>query len=156
MIEPASIRPDQWDLPLFLHVLGALTLIGTLALTSAFLFATWRDGSPANLRLALRSLTLGVIPSWLFLRVGAEWLADKEGYADIDKPPAWINIGYIVGDLSFLLIVITSLLGWFTLRRTRAGVTAEPSQAARTASVLIALLLVLNLVALWAMTTQPG
>ena len=121
MIEPASIRPDQWDLPLFLHVLGALTLIGTLALTSAFLFAAWRDGSPASLRLALRSLTLGVIPSWLFLRVGAEWLADKEGYADLDEPPAWINIGYIVGDLSFLLIVITSLLGWFTLRRTRAG-----------------------------------
>ena len=105
---------------------------------------------------SLRSLTLGVIPSWLFLRVGAEWLADKEGYADLDKPPAWINIGYIVGDLSFLLIVITSLLGWFTLRRTRAGDTAEPSQAARTASVLIALLLVLNLVALWAMTTKPG
>ena len=171
MIEPASIRPDQWDLPLFLHVLGALVLIGTLALTSAFLFAAWRDGSPANLRLALRSLTLGVIPAWLFLRVGAEWLADKEGYADLDKPPAWtdkegyadldkppawIDIGYIVGDLSFLLIVITSLLGWFTLRRTRAGVTAEPSQAARTASVLIALLLVLNLVALWAMTTKPG
>ena len=112
-------------------MLGALTLIGTLALTSAFLFAAWRDGSPANLRLALRSLTLGVIPSWLFLRVGAEWLADKEGYADLDKPPAWIDIGYIVGDLSFLLIVITSLLGWFTLRRTRAGGTAEPSQAAR-------------------------
>jgi uncharacterized membrane protein len=155
MTAPAAIRPDQWDLPLFLHVLGALTLIGTLALTSAFLFAAWRDGSPANLRLALRSLTLGVIPAWLILRVSAEWIADKEGINDLDKPPAWIDIGYIASDLSFLLIVITSLLGWFTLRRARAGGTAEPSQAARTASVLIALLLILSLVALWAMTTKP-
>jgi uncharacterized integral membrane protein len=155
MTAPAAIRPDQWDLPLFLHVLGALTLIGTLALTSAFLFAAWRDGSPANLRLALRSLTLGVIPAWLILRVSAEWIADKEGINDLDKPPAWIDIGYIASDLSFLLIVITSLLGWFTLRRARAGGTAEPSQAARTASVLIARLLILSLVALWAMTTKP-
>jgi hypothetical protein len=155
MTAPAAIRPDQWDLPLFLHVLGALTLIGTLALTSAFLFAAWRDGSSANLRLALRSLTLGVIPAWLILRVSAEWIADKEGINDLDKPPAWIDIGYIASDLSFLLIVITSLLGWFTLRRARAGGTAEPSQAARTASVLVAQLLILNLVALWAMTTKP-
>ena len=155
MIDPGAIRPDQWDLPLFLHVLGALTLIGTLALTAAFLLAAWRDGSPANLRLALRSLTLGVIPSWLILRIGAEWIADKEGYADLDKPPSWIDIGYIASDLSFLLIVITSLLGWFTLRRARADGPSNPSQAVRTASVLIALLLVLNLVALWAMTTKP-
>jgi hypothetical protein len=155
MTAPAAIRPDQWDLPLFQHVLGALTLIGTLALTSAFLFAAWRDGSPANLRLALRSLTLGVIPAWLILRVSAEWIADKEGINDLDKPPAWIDIGYIASDLSFLLIVITSLLGWFTLRRARADGAAESSQAARTASALIALLLILNLVALWAMTTKP-
>ena len=32
MIGPAAIRPDEWDVPLFLHVLGALALIGTLAL----------------------------------------------------------------------------------------------------------------------------
>jgi hypothetical protein len=96
-----------------------------------------------------------VIPAWLILRVSAEWIADKEGINDLDKPPAWIDIGYIASDLSFLLIVITSLLGWFTLRRARAGGTAEPSQAARTASVLIALLLILSLVALWAMTTKP-
>ena len=143
-------------MPLFLHVLGALALIGTLALASAFLFAAGRDGSAASLRLALRSLTLGVIPAWLVLRVGAEWLADKEGYADLDEPPSWINIGYIVGDLGFLLIVITSLLGWFTSAGYGRRTTAEPSQAVRTASVLIALLLVLNLVALWAMTTKPA
>jgi hypothetical protein len=51
--------------------------------------------------------------------------------------------------------VITGLLGWFTPRRARADGAAESSQAVRTASALIALLLILNLVALWAMTTKP-
>ena len=37
MIGLAAIRPDEWDVPLFLHVLGALTLIGALALTMALL-----------------------------------------------------------------------------------------------------------------------
>ena len=53
MIGLAAIRPDEWDVPLFLHVLGALALIGTLALATTFLFAAARDGSAANLRLAL-------------------------------------------------------------------------------------------------------
>jgi hypothetical protein len=159
MIGLAAIRPGEWDASLFLHVFGALTLIGTLALAATFLFAAARDGSAGSLRLALRSLTLGVIPAYLVLRVGAELIADKEGYNDLDKPPSWIDIGYIAADLGFLLIIISSLLGWFTYRRVRkAGDEAEaqPSKAIRAASILIALVLVLNLVALWAMTTKPG
>ena len=161
MIGLAAIRPDEWDVPLFLHVLGALALIGTLALATTFLFAAARDGSAASLRLALRSLTLGVIPAYLVLRVGAEWIADKEGYADLDDPPSWIGIGYMAADLGFLLIVISSLLGWFTYRRVRPAEDGtesapHPAKAVRVASILIALVLVLNLVALWAMTTKPS
>ncbi len=154
----AAIRPGEWDAPLFLHVLGALALIGTLALAATFLFAAARDGSAANLRLAVRTLTLGVIPSWIVLRVAAEWIADKEGFADLDEPPTWINIGYIASELGFLLVLVSSLLGWITLRRVRASESADgqSSKAVRVASVLIALVIVLNLVALWAMTTKPG
>jgi hypothetical protein len=150
----AAIRPNEWELPLFIHVLGALTLIGALVLTSALLFTSWRDASAVNLRLALRSLTLGVIPSWLVLRVSAEWIADKEGYSDLDDPPDWIDIGYMVGDGGFLLILLSAMFGWLALRKVRAQGT--PSGTVRAAAILIALLLVLNLVALWAMTTKPG
>jgi len=156
MIGLATIRPGAWDLSMFLHVAGALALIGALALASTFLFAAARDGSSANLRLALRTLTMGVIPSYLFLRVGAELIADKEGINDLDSPPSWIDIGYITSDLGFLLIVISSLLGWFTYRRTRGTDGPDPpSKAVRAASLLIAFALVLALVALWAMTTKP-
>ena len=150
----AAIRPDEWELPLFLHVLGALALIGALALTAVFLFAARRNGSADSLRMGLRSLTFGVIPAWIVLRGSAEWIADKEGYADLDEPPAWINIGYIAGEGGLLLILISTLLGWLALRRVRADGGA-PGTTARVAAILIVVLLVLNLVALWAMTTKP-
>ena len=150
----AAIRPDEWGLPVFLHILGALTLIGALALSVAFLLAAWRGASRESLRLALRTLTLGVIPAWVVLRVSAEWIADKEGINDIDEPPSWVEIGYIVGDAGFLLlIVVSSLLAWFAYRRSDAGAS---SATVRVATVLIGLLIVLNLVALWAMTTKPA
>jgi len=149
----AAIRPDEWGLPVFLHILGALTLIGALGLSVAFLLAAWRGASRESLRLALRTLTLGVIPAWVVLRVSAEWIADKEGINDIDEPPSWVEIGYIVGDAGFLLIVVSSLLAWFAYRRSDAGAS---SATVRVATVLIGLLIVLNLVALWAMTTKPA
>ena len=150
----AAIRPDEWGLPLFLHVLGALTLIGALALTGVFLFAARRNGSADSLRLGLRSLTLGVIPAWVVLRGSAEWIAEKEGYSELDEPPAWINIGYIAGEGGLLLILIATLLGWLALRRVRQG-NGGPGATARVAAILIVVLLVLNIVALWAMTTKP-
>ena len=151
-----TIRPGEWDVPLFLHVLGALALLGTLALTVTFLLAAARDGSAARLRLALRSLTLGVIPSWIVLRIGAEWIGSKEGIADLEETPTWLGLGYMASDIGFLLIVVSGLLGWRTLRRARADdAEAAPSKAVRVASILIALALLLNLVALWAMTTKP-
>jgi len=150
----AAIRPNDWEFPLFLHVLGALTLIGALVVTTAMLFTAWRDASATNLRFAVRSLTLGVIPAWVVLRGSAEWIADKEGYSDLDDPPDWIDLGYMAGDVGFLLILLSTLFGWLALRKARAD--GAPTGTVRAAAILISLLLVLNLVALWAMTTKPG
>ena len=156
MISAAAIRPDEWNLPLFLHVLGALALIGTLSLTVTLLLAAHRDGSVAGLRRAVRSLVFGVIPSWIVLRFSAEWIADKEGYADLDDPPSWIATGYIATDLGLLLIVITGVLGWVALRRARAREGVAATTITRVAAALMTLLLVANVVAIWAMTTKPG
>lgn len=155
MSDLAIIRPDSWELPLFVHVLGALTLIGALALACVFVFAAAREGAGDSLRLAVRSLTLGVIPAWIVLRVSAEWIADEEGFRDLDDPPGWIEMGYIVADLGLLLILVSTLLAGVALRRRRAG-GAGPAITTRVAAGLVGLLLVANLVALWAMTTKPG
>jgi hypothetical protein len=153
----AAIRPDEWNLPLFLHVLGALAVIGTLALAVVLLLAAWRSGSTVSLGTALRTITLGVFPSWIVLRFSAEWIADKEGYSDMDSPPAWIDIGYIGGDAGLLLIIIASVLGYLGLRRARREGAETPRSVGtvRAAAVVLAILLVVDLVALWAMTTKP-
>ena len=155
MIPAAGIRPDEWNLPLFLHVFGALALIGALSVTVALLLAARRDPSPERLGLAMRALIGGVIPAWLILRVSAEWIADKEGYADIDEPPSWIVTGYIATDLGLLLILVSSILGWVAVRRARRAEGGAATTIPRVAAALIGVLLVVNVVALWAMTTKP-
>lgn len=152
----AAVRPDDWNLPLFVHVLAALVLIGAVALAASYLFSAARSGGAATLRLGVRSLLLGVLPAWIVLRGSAEWIADKQGWNDLDEPPDWIGIGYIATDLGILLILISALLGGLALRRALGGGGAAGSTGVRIASVLIALLLVVNLIALWAMTTKPG
>ncbi|MCB0864853.1 MAG: hypothetical protein KDB58_03985 [Solirubrobacterales bacterium] len=149
----AYLRPDEWELPLFLHVLGALCLIGALVLTTTLLVSAWRSGSAATLRLGVRSLLFGVVPAWIVLRGSAEWVASKEGYSDLDKPPAWIDIGYVAGDLGLLLLLASGVCGWLALRRGNDGAAAT---TAKVAAVLLVILLAANLVALWAMATKPA
>ena len=47
MIDLAAIRPDEWGLPLFLHVLGAFTMVGALVMAASYLFAARRDAGRA-------------------------------------------------------------------------------------------------------------
>ena len=100
----ATIRPDDWNLALLVHVLGAMLLVGTLILAAAALFVAWRDGNAASLRLAYRTLLIGVLPSWIVMRVSAQWIASKEGLEDSEV--AWIGIGFMAAEPGFVLIVI--------------------------------------------------
>jgi hypothetical protein len=148
----AVIRPDSWFLPLFLHVLGAMVLVGALTLASVSLIAAWRTASPALTRLAYRSLFYGALPGYVVFRVGAEWIADKEGLTDSDL--AWIGIGYGVSDVGALLLIIALVIGGISVRRMNRGVTVS-AVSARIVTGLVSLLLIAYLVAVWAMTTKP-
>jgi hypothetical protein len=154
--ELAFIRPDEWNFPLFIHVLGALTLTGTTVLATTSLAAAWRDGSLTATRLGYRSLLLGVIPAWIVMRVGAQWIADEEGYADLDEPPAWIDIGFITAEPVFLLVIIATVLAGLAVRRAgRAAGGDAPSVGVRVAAGMTGFALAAYIVALWAMTTKP-
>jgi hypothetical protein len=84
MMPLAAIRPDDWDLPLFLHLVGAMTLVGVLLLVAVSLAGAGRGGSVATVRLGFRGLLFAALPAWILLRVTAEWLADKE---NLDEDP---------------------------------------------------------------------
>jgi hypothetical protein len=149
----ATIRPDAWNFPLLLHVLGAMLLVGALILAASALILAWRDGSPALLRLGYRSLLLGVLPAWIVMRVAAEWIASKEDLADSSF--SWIEIGYNTADLGFLLILVSSLLAGLAVRRD-ARTEGSGGGLSRGSTILVSLLLIAYLVAVWAMTTKPA
>jgi hypothetical protein len=147
-------RPENADFVLFIHVLGALTLTGAIMLSAASLAAAWRNGSEPMLQLSFRSLLWAALPAWLVMRVAAELIADKEGLNEEGVDLAWVNVGYIVSELSLLLIIAATVLAHMGLKRTRAQ-AGSGTGLDRTAAVLVGLTLVLYLVAIWAMTAKP-
>jgi hypothetical protein len=152
----AIVRPDSWNLPLFVHVLGAMLWTGTLLL-AVLAFADHRRGGDP--RFGFLTLLRASIPAYIVMRVGAQWVADKEKLADSND--AWIGIGYSVTDLGVLLLLIATVCAGIAARRARR-VATEGGPAAggggglvTTSFVLTSLLLLGALVALWAMTTKP-
>jgi phage shock protein PspC (stress-responsive transcriptional regulator) len=143
----AAIRPDDWNLPLFLHILGAMTMVGALVLSLTALATAWRGNDIAPVRLGYRALLLGVLPAWLVTRLTAQWIVDKEGLEDSEV--AWIEIGFMTSEPGLLFLIVATVLTGLAVRRARGGT------GVRVATVLTALMLLAYLVAVWAMTTKP-
>ena len=142
----AAIRPDDLNFPLFIHVLSAMVLFGAVVL--AVLSAA--GGSQAGLRLAFRSLLIGAIPSWIVMRVSAQWIASEEGLLDEGvEAPAWVDIGFMTSEGSFLFLIAATVCAGIAARRGRGG-------GLRIATVvLVGITILAYLVALWAMSTKP-
>ena len=149
----AAIRPDSWELPLFLHVLSAMVLVGALVLALTSLAGAGRAGSGAALRLGYRSLLLASIPAWILMRVAAQWLADEEGVSDLDA--AWINIGYSTSEGSLLFLIGATVCAGIAARRVRSE-KGEGAGLALAASILIGITLLAYAFAIWAMATKPS
>ena len=128
-----------------------MLLVGALVLAASALVLAWRDGNAALVRLGYRSLLIGALPAWILMRVGAEWIASKEDLTD--SKATWIGIGQGAADLGLLLILISTVLAGLAMRRVRRA--ERPGPLARAPAGLVSLLLIANLVAIWAMTTKP-
>jgi len=149
----AAIRPDDVNFPLLLHVLGAMLLVGALVLTASALIVAWRGGSASLTRLGFRALLLGALPAWILMRVGAEWVASEENLTDLDPAPNWLDIGYQSADVGLLVILVSTLLAGLAMRR--ASRDDRPGALGNASAVLVSLLLIVYVVAIWAMTTKP-
>jgi hypothetical protein len=149
----AAIRPDDWNLALFVHVLGALVMVGALVTAASYLFVARRGGALQSARVGFRALLYAALPAFIVMRGGAQWIADEEGLADSDA--AWIGIGYTVSDLGGLLVIAATVAAGLALRRAgRTGTSA--GRSASVAAWVVAVLIVAYLIAIWAMTTKPA
>lgn len=150
----AAIRPSDVELPLLLHVLGAMLLIGALLVVALAVARGWRtepEAAAAPMRFGLLTILVGVIPAYVLMRVGAQWTEAASDYPE-SFDPAWLGIGYITADAGALLILISAILAGIGLRRLRRGGGLGLGRAAGVISVV---LLVAYLVAVWAMTAKP-
>jgi hypothetical protein len=149
----ALVRDHNTIIPLFLHIAGAMVLVGALTLSCVYLIGSWRTGSAALIRTAYMSLFYAALPGYIVFRIGAAWIADKEGLTDVSNV-SWLDIGYSVSDFGALLLIISLIIGGVSVRRMNRGGTPSP-MAARIVTGLVSLVLIAYLVAVWAMTTKP-
>lgn len=142
------------NFPLFLHVLGAMLLVGALFAVGLATVLGWRrpEHAPGLTRFGLRTLLFGVLPAYILMRVGAQWTEAEQNFPD-DYEAAWIDIGYITADAGALLVLISIVLSVIGLRKSRAGDGGV--RFGRIVGVVSLLLLAAYLVAVWAMTAKP-
>jgi hypothetical protein len=148
----AAIRPDDWNFPLLVHVLGASLLVGALVGAVTALLLGWRRDSAWYSRLGFRTLLFVAVPAWFVMRVGAQWIYSKEGWSG-DNDPGWLGIGYLTADLGGILLLLSILFTGIGVRRLRAE--GETSVLVRIGSVLATLVLLGYVVAVWAMSAKP-
>jgi hypothetical protein len=148
----AAIRPDDINVALLVHVLGALVLVGALVTAATAGIVGWRDEAATLRRLSYKTLLFVALPAFVVMRIGAEWIYSKEQLDELPEDPSWIGIGYVTSDLGGLLLLIALILGGIGLRQSRSGGGAGLLKAS---SVIATLLVAVYIVAVWAMGGKP-
>jgi hypothetical protein len=144
----ASIRPDSWNFPLLLHIVGAAVLVGAVFSSVVSTLAADRSAQPEFMRrIAFRSLWMVGVPAYIVMRAGAEWLYSKE-FKNVDDDPAWIGIGYMTADIGLVVFLIALGLAGFAARRKSPGL-------GKASGYLGVLLLIAFVVVTWAMGAKP-
>ena len=149
----AAARPDSWNVPLLVHVVGAMILVGGL-LSGASSIAFAR-GDARLLRLGYWTLVAVAAPGYVAMRIGAHWLYAKGPWEDLPEgadEPAWLGIGWIVANLGALLVLVALIVGGVGVRGLRSGKGAGLLKACMAISWLV---LAAALVAVWAMAGKP-
>ena len=149
----ATVRADEQNLPLFVHVLGATILVGGLLSASTILVLA--RGDARSLRLGYWTLLAVSLPGWFIMRIGAQWIYSEQGWDDLPddfKEPAWLGIGYLTADLGGLILLISLVVGGIGIRRLRGG---KGAGLLRVTMILSLVLLAAYIVAVWAMSGKP-
>ena len=104
--------------PLFLHVLGAMTLVGAVLAVAIVSWVAWRrPGMPVLARAAFSSLVFVGVPAYAVMRIFAEIIASDEGYKH--DPPSWITLGRSVADGGLLLLLVTAGCAFWWMRSSK-------------------------------------
>jgi hypothetical protein len=144
----AATRPDSWNLPLFLHVLGAMLLVGAVTAAVVAQLTSAAVAEPDRLRrFSFRTMLFVAIPSWFLMAIGAEWIYSKE-FDDSSDDPTWIGIGFMTREAGGLLLLIATICAGIASRKSKSGL-------AKASGILAAIALAAWIVTIWAMGAKP-
>jgi hypothetical protein len=146
----ALIRPDSWNFPLFVHIVGAVLFAGGVFSCATIL--GFARGDSRFLRLGYWTLLAVALPGYIVLRVGAEWIYQREGWDDVEDEPGWLEMGYLIADLGALLLLISLIAGGVGVYRLRDG---KGTALLKTTLALSVVLFVASALAVWAMAAKP-
>ena len=148
------IRPDSWNLPLLLHVGGAMALVASVTVAAVALVQGWRTSDPtaASLkRFGARTLLYAAIPSYFAMRIAAEWVASREHLENSNA--AWLGDGFLAADGGGILLLIATIVANLAVRRAP---DSGLGKLAKVGAGLSLILVALYVFAIWAMTTKPS
>jgi hypothetical protein len=141
----AIVRPDSWNFPLFLHVLGATAVTGATA--AAVVAAAASQRWPWLRGVVFKTLLVAVIPAWLLMRLAGAWADSREPIGD---DSTWLGIGYIVGDAGVVFLIVATVLSWIGARRP------DRRWPEKAVAGIVGVYFVALLVAMFAMSGKPG
>ena len=145
----ASIRPDGWNFPLFLHVLGAMVLMGAVAAAVVTQLAPVASSQADTLRrFSFRTLLFVALPGYVVMWAGSQWIHSKE-FGDSSNDPNWIGIGFATREGGGVLLLISLICAGIASRRSSSGL-------AKASGIVAAIALAAWIVAVWAMGAKPG
>ena len=144
------MRSDSIDIALFVHVIGAMVLLGGLLTASTASLVGWKDESVALRRFSYRTMLAVALPGYIVMRIGAQWVETEEKLEDADF--AWLTIGYITADIGALLLLIALIVGGIGIRKSRTG---GGGGLLKTSGVIATLLVAAYVVTVWAMGAKP-
>lgn len=155
----AAVRPDDWNLPLLLHIAGAAVLVGSAIIVAWTLATAARSSDRAAVasltRFGLRTMLFASLPAYVVMRVFAQVVFGQEKINDLPEEPSWILVGFIASELGLLLLIVTAVMTAIAGRRLRANPEAGTGLL-RAGAGLTALVLLVYVVTIWAMTAKPG
>ena len=118
MTPVASICGPTCGGQLFVHVIGAVTLFGSVFAVAVLAFAALKvapESATALRRVGFWTTVLLMVPAWIAMYAGGFWLLGHEGLDH--STPGWADAGIEMAHVAGLFTLLLLIFGWQSTRR---------------------------------------
>jgi hypothetical protein len=117
----ASLCGPTCGAPLFLHVVGAVTLFGSVLAVTILAYSALRlapERAQVVRRVGFWTTLVLMVPAWMVMYGGGAWVLDREFPK---HSPGWVDAGLHIADGAAVLTLLLLIFGWLAIKRPRLG-----------------------------------